>query len=246
MSKFVETEYGSGKGILKFPDHYVAIAVMVDDDGVTSDENGKKIVKKGTIVGGKTKSALDNLDEPVTNKYSVAVAASKTFGTPGQNSAITFTAKTPGTAGNDISITITDPGTASQQLAVTVGGTGNKDITISLATDGEGDEVSTAAEVAEAVNGHSTAKNLVVATAHGDGEGVVAAATKTQLADGADSAATGAEGVLLNDVDVTYGDKEGAMLLHGFVATDKLPYGDNNADAAVKAGAVLGMVKFIK
>lgn len=246
MSKFVETEYVSTKEILKFSDHYVAIAVMVDDTDVTPDENGKKIVKKGTIVGGKTKSALGNLDEPVANKYSPAVAASKTFGTPGQNSAITFTAKTPGTAGNDISITITDPGTASQQLAVTVGGTGNKDITISLATDGEGDEVSTAAEVAEAVNGHSTAKNLVVATAHGDGDGVVATATKTQLEGGADSSATGAEGVLLYDVDVTYGDKEGAMLIHGFVATDKLPYGDNNADAATKAGVILNMVKFIK
>jgi len=30
MSKFVETEYGSTKEILKFPDHYVALAVMVD------------------------------------------------------------------------------------------------------------------------------------------------------------------------------------------------------------------------
>ena len=136
MSKFVETEYGSGKGILKFPDHYVAMAVMVDDDGVTSDENGKKIVKKGTIVGGKTKSALDNLDEPVANKYSPAVAASKTFGSPGDDRAITFTAKTAGTAGNDISITIADPGTASQQLGHCRWNR-NKDITISLATDGE-------------------------------------------------------------------------------------------------------------
>lgn len=246
MSKFVETEYVSTREILKFPDHYVAIPVMVSDDGVAADENGRKIVKKGTIVGGKTKSALDNLDEPVAEKYAAAVAASKTFGTAGQNSAITFTAKTPGAAGNDISITISDPGTASQQLAVTVGGTGNKDITISLGTDGDGNEVSTAAEVAEAVNGNATAKNLVVATAHGDGDGVVAAATKTQLTGGADGSATGAEGVLMNDVDVTYGDKEGAMIIHGFIATDKLPYGDNNADAAAKAGAILDMVKFIK
>ena len=245
MSKFVETEYVSTKEILKFPDHYVAIAVMVDDTDVTPDENGKKIVKKGTIVGGKTKSALGNLDEPVANKYSPAVAASKTFGTPGDDSAITFTAKTPGTAGNDISITIANPGTASQQLSVTVGGTGNKDITISLATGTDGNKVSTAAEVAEAVNDYSAAKNLVVATAHGDGAGVVAAAA-AQLEGGADSSATGAEGVLLYDVDVTYGDKEGAMLIHGFVATDKLPYGDNNADAATKAGVILNMVKFIK
>ena len=73
-----------------------------------------------------------------------------------------------------------------------------------------------------------------------------AAILQALLAHGGGYGPFGAEGVLLNDVDVTYGDKEGAMLLHGFVATDKLPYGDNNADAAVKAGAVLGMVKFIK
>ena len=36
------------------------------------------------------------------------------------------------------------------------------------------------------------------------------------------------------------------MLIHGFVAVDKLPYGTSNADAAAKAGALLGMVKFIK
>ena len=246
MSKFVETEFVSTKEILKFPDHYVAMAVMVDDAGVEADENGRKIVKKGTIVGGKAKSAIDNVNEPICNKYFAAVAASKIFGTPGDDSAITFTAKTPGTAGNDISITITDPGTASQQLSVTVGGTENKDIIISLATGTDGNEVSTAAEVAEAVNGHSTAKNLVVATAHGDGEGVVAAATKTQLTGGAAGSATGAEGVLLNDVDVTYGDKEGAMIIHGFVKIDALPYGTNNADAATAAGTVLDMVKFIK
>ncbi len=245
MSKFVETEYVSTKEILKFPDHYVAIPVMVDDADVAADENGKKILKKGTVVGGKTKAVLDNLDEPVVNKYTPAVAATKTFGTAGQNSAITLTAKTPGAAGNELTLTITDPGTASQMLAVTVGANG-KDITVALGTDSEGAENSTAEEVAAAINGHATAKNLVVATAHGDGEGVVAAATKTALADGADSAATGAEGVLMNDVDVTYGDKEGAMIIHGFVAVDKLPYGANNADAASKAGAILDMVKFIK
>jgi len=133
MSKFVETEYGSGKGILKFPDHYVALAVMVDDDGIQANEDGKKIVPKGTVVGGKTKAVLDNLGEPVVDKF---VAA--------------------------------------------------------------------------------------------------------------DASAEGAEGVLLNDVDVTHGAKEGAMLIHGFVAVDKLPYGDDNADAAEAAAEVLPMIKFIK
>lgn len=50
MSKFVVTDYGNKKEILKFPDHYVALAVTVDDTGITA-VNGKKIVPAGTIVG---------------------------------------------------------------------------------------------------------------------------------------------------------------------------------------------------
>lgn len=52
MSKFVVNQYGTPKQILKFPDHYVALAVTVDDTGVTPDANGKKIVPAGTIIGG--------------------------------------------------------------------------------------------------------------------------------------------------------------------------------------------------
>lgn len=137
MSKFLETEFVSTKEVLKFSDHYVALAVMVDDAGIQANDDGKKIVPKGTIVGGKTKAVLDNLGEPVVDKF---VAA----------------------AGQD------------------------------------------------------------------------------------DASAEGAEGVLLNDVDVTHGAKEGAMLIHGFVAVDKLPYGDDNADAAEAAAEVLPMIKFIK
>ena len=137
MSKFLETEFVSTKEVLKFPDHYVALAVMVSDDGVEANDAGKKIVPKGTVVGGKTKAVLDNLGEPVVDKF--------------------------------------------------------------VAADGE-----------------------------------------------EDASAEGAEGVLLNDVDVTHGAKEGAMLIHGFVAVDKLPYGDDNADAAETAAEVLPMIKFIK
>ncbi|WP_203364722.1 hypothetical protein [Bacillus sp. REN10] len=50
--KFVETTYTNKKEILKFPDHYVNLAVTVDDTGVTANEEGKKIVPAGTILGG--------------------------------------------------------------------------------------------------------------------------------------------------------------------------------------------------
>ncbi len=68
LSKFVETEYLNKKEILKFPDHYVALAVMVSDEEVEANTDGKKIVPAGTIVGGAAKPVLDNLDEPVTKK----------------------------------------------------------------------------------------------------------------------------------------------------------------------------------
>lgn len=51
MSKFVQTTYTNKTGILKFPDHYVNVAVTVSDVGVTA-VGGKKIVPAGTILGG--------------------------------------------------------------------------------------------------------------------------------------------------------------------------------------------------
>lgn len=50
--KFTQTDFANKKGILKFPDHYVNIAVTVSDAGITADADGKKIVPAGTILGG--------------------------------------------------------------------------------------------------------------------------------------------------------------------------------------------------
>lgn len=119
MSKFVVTDYGTPKQILKFPDHYVAMAVTVDDAGVTPDENGKKIVPAGTIVGG------------------------------------------------------------------------------------------------------GFIKNDSVKAVKANNEN--------------------AEGVLFNDVDVTYGPAPGAVIIHGFIAVDKLPEAPTE-----EAETALNMIKFIK
>ena len=66
--KVTTTNYGNKKEILYFPDHYVALAVMVSDTGITANADGKKIVPAGTIVGGATKPVLTNIDEPVAKK----------------------------------------------------------------------------------------------------------------------------------------------------------------------------------
>lgn len=246
MSKFTVSEYVSTKEILKFPDHYVAMPVLVSDAGVVADAYGKKIIPKGTIVGGAENTVLDNLDEAVVGKYVSATKAylvAGTAGTAGANSSVLFEAVAAGTEGNSISVTITDPGTASQELAVSVSST---DITIALGTDEEGNENSTAKEVAAAVNTDADAKLLVKAIAGGDGKGVVAAKAKTSLANGAAYSATGAEGILMNDVDVTYGPRESAMIIHGFIAIDKLPYGDENSQVPAAVGDLLPAIKFIK
>ncbi|VBB05575.1 Hypothetical protein LUCI_0785 [Lucifera butyrica] len=122
--KFVQTDYLGTKNILRFPDHYAAVPVIVDDTGITADEDGKKIVPAGTIIAGVGGKALADPD------------------------------------------------------------------------------------------------NIKVAHAN--------------TAD--------AEGVLLNDVDVTYGSHGGAMLIHGFLKTDKLP---ETPDAAAVT-ALAGRIVFLK
>lgn len=80
MSKFIETTYTNKKEILKFLDHYIAVAVTVDDTGITANADGKKIVPAGTIVGGSTKPVLTNTDEPVSKKNVQGTDADKAEG----------------------------------------------------------------------------------------------------------------------------------------------------------------------
>lgn len=65
-NRVIKEEYGNRKEILKFND-FVATVVNVTDVGVAAVE-GKKIVKAGTIIGGKSKPVLLNVGEVVENK----------------------------------------------------------------------------------------------------------------------------------------------------------------------------------
>lgn len=62
-------------------------------------------------------------------------------------------------------------------------------------------------------------------------------AVKATTADGASTA----EGVLFNDVDVTYGPASGALMIHGFVALDKIPEKPTPEDMAA-----LKQITFLK
>lgn len=78
--KFIQTDFTGTKEILKFPDHYVAVGVTVDDAGIVANADGKKIVAKGTIVGGTTGSTLADDTIPVAKKNTQGVDASQAEG----------------------------------------------------------------------------------------------------------------------------------------------------------------------
>jgi len=209
MSKFVQTDYLSSKNILKFPEHFIAIAVTVDDTGITVDSDGKKIVPAGTIVGG---DVLNTLTNSVQNANTSATAD---LVSTGDNNDITVTAK----VFKALKVALIDPSGNSQSLKVNVV---NDTITVSLATSDTGVIISTAAEVIALLNTNPVTSELILA-ANKDtdtGAGVVTAVAAVALTDGSTYAP---EGVLLNDVDVTYGSASGSMVIHGFVDLGKLP-----------------------
>jgi len=103
------------------------------------------------------------------------------------NSHIRFWHYPGGEAGNDITITLSDPGSNNQPLSIEVSGT---DVTVSLATDEDGDIVSTASEVAAAINASAECRTigLMAHTKAGEsGDGVVSAMTSQSLVGGLDA-----------------------------------------------------------
>lgn len=172
---------------------FIKGGVTIDASGVTADDDDLKILKAGTVLG----KLETGLYVPLVDK----VAATLATGIVGSNNAITFTAVTPGTDGEDIKVQLLDPSANDQALAVSVSG---DTIVVSLATGGAGAITSTAAEVIAAVNAHLVAKTLVTAanTGASTGAGVVAAVAATALDNGGDWNIT-PSCVLAEDVDVT-------------------------------------------
>jgi hypothetical protein len=226
--KFTTTNYLGTKQILKFPDHYVAMTVTVTDDGVAEDSDGNKIVPMGTIVGGN--GVLQNPGNPVANVRAGEAKATLVTACTAKNSNISYTAHAAGVAGNAIKIAYLDPAAANVALAVTVAGTV---ITINLATDESKAITTTAGDIIAAILDNAPAVALVDAVPSGKLDtGVVNAMTATALAGGADGTAGTAEGVLMNDIDVTYGPALGAMIIHGFIDINKMPDKPSAADIA--------------
>lgn len=59
MTKFKDYEYLNKKDILAIPDHYVNIARLIkSDSSLAVEENGRKIVKAGTIFPANNETAI--------------------------------------------------------------------------------------------------------------------------------------------------------------------------------------------
>ena len=68
--EYNKSEYGSSKGILAFPDHYVAVGqVLEKDSALAVTEGNRKVVKAGTIFPANDATAIGIIlnDADVTN-----------------------------------------------------------------------------------------------------------------------------------------------------------------------------------
>jgi phage tail sheath protein FI len=125
------------------------------------------------------KTTLAAKKASVTLKGRNGVAATLATGTAGTDR-ITWTAKTPGAAGDAISIALVEAGNDTP-ISVEVAG---QAITVHLATDGGGQATSTADQVVAAITLHAGASALATATS--TDTGVVVATAAAPLAGGTD------------------------------------------------------------
>ncbi|MEA1899922.1 MAG: flagellar hook-basal body complex protein [Thermodesulfobacteriota bacterium] len=157
-----------------------AITVDFDGDAPTAAEIATAINANADAAALVSATAYDDGAGEVTNVdaynlISGGGAAALTVDEGTANLAITYTALTGGTAGNDISIEYKDSaGTGG--LAVSVVGD-------AITVDFDGD-TPTASEVATAINTNADAASLVSATADGDGSGLVAVTALANLTNG--------------------------------------------------------------
>ncbi|NQV23254.1 MAG: hypothetical protein HQ518_02710 [Rhodopirellula sp.] len=98
-----------------------------------------------------------------------------TDGHDGLNNDVSFTDVRSDPSVGTARVAFADPSAADQALSITIGGTAtDPDITVNLATDADGNIISTAADVAAAINADAAASLIVNASAEGDGSETVA------------------------------------------------------------------------
>ncbi|MGA2597189.1 MAG: hypothetical protein ABSH09_09390, partial [Bryobacteraceae bacterium] len=131
-------------------------------------------------------SAFTNLASvAVTSGGGVIVPAASTTTLTGYgNNSLTFTSAAGGTAGDAVSVALTNSGPSSA-LGYSVNGNA---ITVNLATDANGNVTSTAAQVAAYLTGQAGFTAVASVTDTAGGTGIVAPTSATNLADGGTTA----------------------------------------------------------
>lgn len=222
MSKFLETSYTTPTEILKY-EHFVSIGVTVSDSGISANSDGKKIVPAGTIVGGVNSSALLDDTQLVSEKNTAGVAATATivFGTPVANDTVILGEHT-----FKYVASVANPNEFSTAAQLT---------TLINSTD-EFTAVNASGTITVTSVLKGTAANSIPTGKTGTG-------TETVSTFSGGTAGTGAsaEGVLLEDVDVTYGAASGSMVIHGFININKLPSPPSADAVKALAGRIVFM-----
>lgn len=132
---------------------------------------------------------IGRLCQAIREAITAAGTATITIDPAGAENSIIYDGKADGAAYNDVTVAYIDPAGNNQLLVVTVIGDLSKDINVSLATGAGGAITSTAALIKAAVEALPAAAALVdlsygVDGGVGDGSGVVAAVSATNLAGG--------------------------------------------------------------
>lgn len=157
----------------------------------------------------------------------------------GAQNDLKFTAVTPGTYGNGITIVYADPGGNNAVLSV---GVVTKAITVNLATGAGGAITSTAALVKAAIEASAPAHALVTVTypSSNDGTGVVTALSSTPLASGTDDTVE-VEFIKESnaDADVRYSE---AAASGAFGSAGNLTYKAQEAGSVLVKARVAGVV----
>jgi hypothetical protein len=122
-----------------------------------------------------------------------------------------------------------DPSAPSTPISASASGNA---ITVTLGTDADGKIISTANDVKNIINNTAATKTIVEAKniVSDSGDGIVTAMPQTALV--AHTNVTAPEGILFNDVDVTFGPAPCAMLYMGSVEISRLPKAPSGAQIA--------------
>lgn len=219
---------GFDKELLLVGEGYVARPVTVDKttiSGLTADDDGHYVIPQGTYLYGANGSLLDN-----PQQIAVAATVTDTRATGTIGSTVKVTSKLDGNVADTVALTVGTKKVASVRVV-----TGNTNaITVELAVDKSGSVTTSYAEVIELLNGDMVANTFIIAEPVANADvTAMAAADSVTLSGGAVGTVTGdIDGVLYHSVDVTNGEATGAMIISGYIDSDKMPV---TPSAAVKA-----------